>query len=167
MYILQRAIVFLLWQLSFAECKRPILSLTAGSPFLGFLGLRSGCWSTLSVGVYLVVEAKQSSAHGPKVEKLAAPSSPHTLPLPVVLPPQGRGDLVHHFAPSWPSSTGSSGQVIYTFMSLQLPSARSPQSLQTTFFPRSTLSSSCLKIRRDADQGRTIDRKCQRSKVEY
>ena len=106
------AIVFLLQQFSFVACEfslfRPVLALTAGFPFSRLWGPRSTCRNTLSVGIYLVVEAKQ----------LAAPSS---LPLPVVLPPRDREDSIHHFAP-WPSSTGRSSQVIYTLISLQLPS---------------------------------------------
>lgn len=179
-YILQRAVVpftsgsFFFF---FAECEfslfRPPLSY-CWILFLGFLGLRSGCWSTLSAGVYLVIETEQPSALGPQVEKLTTSNSWHALPMSSP-PTSDKGHSVHPFAPSWPPSAGSSVQLIYTLMSLQLPSPRSPLSLQTTCFHRSatilscsrTLSSRCLKIRKDADQGRTIDRKCQRSKMEY
>lgn len=112
----------------FAECEfslfRPPLSY-CWILFLGFLGLRSGCWSTLSAGVYLVIETEQPSALGPQVEKLTTSNSWHALPMSSP-PTSDRGHSVHPFAPSWPPSAGSSVQLIYTLMSLQLPSPQEP-----------------------------------------
>ena len=99
-YILYTAVVFFIQQLSLTECEfcffRPALSMTAGSPFLGLLRLRSGCWSTLSVDICLVVEAKQPSARRLELGKQAAAISLRALPRPAVLQSWGRGNSFHH-----------------------------------------------------------------------
>ena len=57
----------------------------------------------------------------PQVEKLTTSSSWHALPMSSP-PASDRGHSVHPFTPSWPPSAGSSVQLLYTLMSLRLPS---------------------------------------------
>ena len=70
---------------------------TSSLPDRGLLGITSGCWNTLGIGISRAVEAKWSQAHGLKVEKQDASSSLNALPSPVGLELQGRGDLFHRF----------------------------------------------------------------------
>lgn len=57
------------WLLSFSSSNCLLLSVLLFVSDLGLLGLTSGCWITLSIGIYAVVEAKLSRAQGLVVEK--------------------------------------------------------------------------------------------------
>lgn len=59
------------WLLSFSSSGFLLLNgnSVCSDSDLGLLRLRSGFWSTLSIGICVVVEAKRSSAHGLEVEK--------------------------------------------------------------------------------------------------
>ena len=95
--------------------------------FLGFLGLRSGCWSTLSAEdrapwdrSRAALSSWTAGGEADYFRFLARLPNPNPNPNPI----RGGspGHSVHPFAPSWPPSAGSSVQLIYTLMSLQLPS---------------------------------------------
>lgn len=64
--------------------------------------------------------AEQSSAHAPKVEKQAATSSQHALPLPVVLQPQGKRIHSTILAPFQPSDSRDEAR-LDTLINLYLP----------------------------------------------